>query len=190
MENPLNITALNDFIFCPISIYFHNVDGAAEVLTFQDEYQLNGSAIHEKTDSAQYSDRKNVLQSIFVYSHSLGLYGKIDVYDIDSGILIERKKKIKTIYDGYVFQLYAQYFALLDMGYDVKSIRLYSYDDNKKYDIPLPHENLIMYTKFKRTIEEIKDFSFETFTQTNYQKCKNCIYEPMCSYSSNEDIKK
>ena len=185
MENPLNITALNDFIFCPVSIYFHNIDGAADLLTVQDEYQLNGSAVHEKTDTAQYSDKKNVLQSIYVYSHSLGLYGKIDVFDVNSGILTERKKHINTIYDGYVFQLYAQYFALTEMGYHVKGIRLYSYDDNKSYDIPLPHDNEPFYLKFKKVIQEIESFSFENFTQNNPLKCEKCIYEPMCSYSVN-----
>lgn len=183
MENPLNITALNDFIFCPASIYFHSIDGAADVLTFQDEYQLNGSAAHEKTDAAEYSDKKNILQAICVYSHTLGLYGKIDIFDVDSGILTERKKNIRVIYDGYVFQLYAQYYALTDMGYVVRAIRLYSYDDNKTHDIPLPHHNNVMYQKFIDTLHDINTFSFDNFTQTNPQKCLKCIYEPMCSYS-------
>ena len=184
MENPLNISWLNDFIFCPVSIYFHNVDSDADLLTFQNDYQLNGSAVHEKTDTAQYSDRKNILQAIPVYSHTFGVYGRIDVFDADSGVLTERKKKITTIYDGYVFQLYAQYYSLIDMGYAIKSIRLHSYDDNKNYPIPLPKEDACMYNKFKKVIKEIQDFSFDNFTQENPLKCQSCIYEPMCSYSA------
>ena len=74
MENPLNITALNDFIFCPASIYFHIIDGAADTLTYQEEYQINGSAVHEKTDRAEYSDKKSIMQAISVYSKKYGLY--------------------------------------------------------------------------------------------------------------------
>ena len=36
-----------------------------------------------------------------------------------------------SIYDGYVFQLYGQYFSLIEMGYQVKKIRFHSMDDNK-----------------------------------------------------------
>ncbi len=187
MENPLYITSLNDFIFCPVSIYFHNIDGAADILTFQDEYQLNGSAAHEKTDNGDYSDKKSVLQAIPIYCQKYDLLGKIDVFDTETGILTERKKKIDFIYDGYVFQLYAQYFSLSEMGYKVNEIRLYSYDDNKTYKIPLPSQNEEMFFKFEKVINDIKTFSFEEFVQSNILKCKKCIYEPLCSFSKKED---
>lgn len=116
-EEPILITNLNDFIFCPVSIFFHNLDEDTDVYLYQDAAQLNGSAAHEKSDTGQYSTRKNVLQAISVFCSEYILCGKIDIFDIDSGVLTERKKKIKTVFDGYVFQLYAQYFAMKEMGY-------------------------------------------------------------------------
>lgn len=44
MENPIAITKLNDFIFCPASIYFHNLFGDTEKIMYQSERQINGSA--------------------------------------------------------------------------------------------------------------------------------------------------
>ena len=187
VENPLSITTLNDFIFCPASIYFHSIDGAADTLTYQDEYQINGSASHEKTDSGEYSDKKSVLQAIYVYCEKYGLYGKIDTFDIETGFLTERKKNIQHIYDGYIFQLYAQYFALCEMGYEVKRIRLYSYDENKMHTIPLPEDDPEMLKKFEQTIKDISTFTFDGFTQSNSLKCQKCIYEPMCSFSKVEE---
>lgn len=182
-ENPISISLLNDFVFCPASIYFHGLEQDAEKIVSQDTFQINGTAVHKSVDNGTYSSKKNVLQSLFVYCERYNLYGKIDVFYVDSGILIERKKKISTVYDGYVFQLYAQYFALTEMGYDVKVLRLYSYDDNKTYSVDLPRENSILFQKFEQIIQGISSFSFERFYQINQLKCEHCIYEPLCFYS-------
>ncbi len=183
-ENPISISNLNDFIFCPVSIFFHGLDEETDVYLYQDTVQLDGSAAHSKSDSGEYSTKKNMLQAISIYSSEYNLCGKIDVFDNDRGILTERKKKIKTIYDGYIFQLYAQYFALKEMDYEVKKIRLYSMDDNKVYPIPLPENDKEMFSKFQKVIDDINSFSFENFRQDNKLKCEHCIYEPLCSYSA------
>ena len=105
-EALIPISNLNDFIFCPVSIYFHNLDYESDIMTYQCSDQLNGSAAHQAVDGCTYSTRQSVLTGIPVYSSEYGLYGKIDIFDSEKGVLTERKKKIKTIYDGYVFQLY------------------------------------------------------------------------------------
>ena len=129
-ENPIAISNLNDFIFCPVSIYFHLLDYETEKLTYQNGSQINGTAAHESVDSGRYSDLKTVLQAIPVYSEKYGLFGKIDIFDVNSGVLTERKKKIANIYDGYVFQLYAQYFSLCEMEFErlMEEIRNFSFD--------------------------------------------------------------
>lgn len=182
-ENPITITTLNDFIFCPVSIYFHSLETDAEKLTYQDHYQLNGSSAHEKSDSGTYSDRKDMCQGMSVYCEKYDLCGKIDTFDIRTGKLTERKKMISRIYDGYVFQIYAQYFALTEMGYDVKQIVLYSMDDNKSYKLKLPYEDPEMFKRFETLLITIKEFSMEGFEQRDIQKCMKCIYEPLCSFS-------
>ena len=77
------------------------------------------------------------MQSLDVYCEKYRLLGKIDIYDGKKKILRERKRQIKQVYDGYIFQLYGQYFSLIEMGYEVDKMELYSMIDNKKYPIEL-----------------------------------------------------
>ena len=183
MDDLIIISNLNDFIFCPASIYFHKLYGSEDTIMYQSKAQLDGTKAHEKIDNGTYSTRKNILMAIDVYSEKYGVIGKIDMYDENKKLLVERKKHVNKIYDGYVFQLYAQYFSLAEMGYKVKKIRLYSYTDNKLYPQLLPEENKEMLEKFERTIKAIRNFSFDDFHQDNCAKCKRCIYEPACDRS-------
>lgn len=183
-ENPLNITTLNDFIFCPASIYFHQVEADTERFTYQSSFQLNGTAKHEAIDESRYSSRNDILQGIQVYSEKYGLIGKIDVFDVSNGILTERKKKVSQIFDGYIFQVYAQFFALEEQGFHVNEIRIYSMDDNVVYPIALPNDDLEMLNKFESTINAVNNFSLNEFKQSNPLKCERCIYEPLCSFSN------
>lgn len=180
MESYLLITYLNDFIFCPMSIYFHQLYGKLSERLYYDEVQLNGRAAHEAVDEKRYSTHKNILQAIEVYSNEYQVCGKIDIFDVDKGLLTERKKHIQTIYDGYVFQLYAQYFCLIEMGYKVFQLRFYSSDDNKIYSIELPEKNLEMFLKFQSTIKAMHQFNPENFFPQNVKKCEHCIYKNFC----------
>ena len=147
---------------------------------FQSTDQINGADAHKAVDEHRYSSKKSVFMGLDVYSETYHLVGKIDIFYADTGILTERKKKIKTVYDGYVFQLYGQYFALTEMGYSVKELRLYSMDDNKVYPLPLPEEDPEMLAKFVQTIHAIRTLDIATVRQTNAEKCAHCIYEPAC----------
>lgn len=180
MYEEIKITQLNDFIFCPASIYFHMLYGETDRIASQSPAQINGTAAHNSIDTSSYSTRKHILTGADVYCGEYGLVGKIDMFDTENGILTERKRKVKKIYDGYYFQVYAQCLALREEGYMVKEIRIHSMTDNKNYRIPLPEENVEMFEKFKDTIMQMHSFRMEEFEQTCTEKCRNCIYEPAC----------
>lgn len=59
-ENPIAISNLNDFIFCPVSIYFHSLDYDTEKMTYQNSDQLNDTAVHTTVDSGTYSSKKSI----------------------------------------------------------------------------------------------------------------------------------
>ncbi len=183
MENPIAISKLNDFIFCPVSIYFHDLDIETEKMTYQSACQLNGTAAHETIDSKRYSSKKNVLQGIDVYCEKYNIYGKIDIFDDEKGILTERKKKILKIYDGYIYQLYGEYFCLVEMGYKINELRLYSMSDNKVYPIALPQYNSKYFEGFIKVIKDIDEFELSNYIPSSRLKCENCIYEELCSFS-------
>lgn len=180
MELYLKITYLNDFIFCPLSIYYHQLyEDLAERL-YYNESLLDGKAAHSAIDNHKYSTHKNILQGKDVYSDEYKLCGKIDIFDTEKGLLTERKKHIETIYDGYLFQLYAQCFCLREMGYKVNEIRFYSSDDNKIYKTELPENNPEMLKKFKETNKKMQMFDVDSYKPQNAEKCRHCIYNDFC----------
>ena len=181
MEQNIIISNLNDFIFCPRSIYFHNLYSSFDENLYHTTYQTKGKNAHKSVDNQTYSTKKAVLEGIDIYSEELGIIGKIDLFDFEKGILTERKNKINKIYEGYYSQIYAQYFCLIEMGYKVKKIRFYSLSDNKIYDIEIPGEN--EKNKLKEILIQMKTFNLEdkNFTQ-NPNKCKMCIYKELCDY--------
>lgn len=183
MENPIAISKLNDFIFCPVSIFFHELDLETEKVTYQTVKQLNGTAVHESIDQKRYSTKNSVLQGVSVYCEKYNLYGRIDIFDNAKGILTERKNKILKIYDGYVYQLYGEYFSLTEMGYKVNEIRLYSMSDNKVYPIDMPFQNKEYFDGFIKVINDINEFEFGHYLPSSKNKCDNCIYEELCCYS-------
>ena len=69
-EQPLAISQLNDFIFCPVSIFFHSLETEENIMV-QDSFQLNGTAAHKHSDSATYSTEKGVLQGVSVYCENI-----------------------------------------------------------------------------------------------------------------------
>lgn len=180
MELYLKISNLNDFIFCPLSIYYHQLYGELSEQLYYGSKQLDGKAAHEAIDNQHYSTHKNILQGIDVYSDEYKLCGKIDIFDSEKGLLTERKKHIEKIYDGYIFQLYAQCFALREMGYTVKQLRFYSSDDNKIYPIQLPENDSEMFEKFKNVNKKMQTFDVNSFKPTNKEKCRFCIYNDFC----------
>lgn len=184
MESYIPISFLNDFIFCPRSIYFHQLYGSFNTQLYQQRAQIAGKAAHTSIDNKTYSTRKNILQGTEIYCEQYKICGKVDLFDIDSGKLSERKREIKVIYDGYVFQVYAQYHALREMGYVVNSIVLYDITHNRNHPIPLPHETPKMQQKFDKLIEQINafDMSDPGFSPLE-AKCHKCIYSNLCDYS-------
>ena len=186
MENNIRISNLNDFVFCPRSVYFHNLYSGFDESLFQTTYQQKGKNIHKNIDEIKYSSKKSIVQGINVYSEELGVVGKIDILDLDGKKLIERKNKIKKLYDGYYFQIYAQYFCLIEMGYVVKSLCFHSLSDNKRFNVKLPTKK--DKEKLKKLILDMKNFDLEdkSFSQ-NPNKCRMCIYKELCDYYKNDE---
>lgn len=179
MESLWTMTQLNDFIFCPRSLYYSGIyKNTGSVELYHQTPQLNGKAAHAAVDEARYSSRKDLLQGITVYCEKYNLVGRIDTFDVSTGMLTERKNSITAVYDGFRFQLYAQYFALTEMGYAVKSLRLYSLRDNTVYPVPIPDAKQI--AAFEHTLHCMEDWSPQRGFVPNPMKCRACIYAALC----------
>ena len=121
-EDYIPISTLNDFIFCPYSIYLHNVYMEADEGLYHATPQTQGRIAHENIDKKKASNRADDLQALPVMSEEYGLMGKIDIYKGREQKLIERKYQLRNIYQGQIYQLWAQYLCMKEMGYDVRAI--------------------------------------------------------------------
>ncbi len=179
MESYIQISKLNDFIFCPRSLYFHSLYDNFAYTTFHRQPQIAGKIVHEAIDKGFYSSAKRYMQGLEVWSERYGLAGKIDVYDVQEKMLIERKNKVKVIYDGYRYQLYAQMFCLQEMGYQIDALRIHSLTDNKRYSVPMPEADDVY--EFEKLIDSIRDFDIsKSHILVNSAKCAECVYKPLC----------
>ena len=93
--------------------------------------QTKGKLAHTTIDEKKASNKKDELQSLPVISLRLGIMGKIDIYRTKEKMLIERKYNLKNIYRGQLYQLWAQYFCMQEMGYEVEKLAFYEISTNK-----------------------------------------------------------
>lgn len=179
MEEYIRISTLNDFIFCPKSIYFHQLYDQYAKGVYQDTPQVKGTINHAPIDYRKYSSSKDIIQALSVYSDTYNLCGKIDLYHKKKKSLMERKTKITELYQGLIYQLYAQYFCMIEMGYEVEKIQIYSMEDNTSYEVALPDEEEIK--KFEMFLKNYREYTPETSEIIpNPEKCQHCIYHELC----------
>lgn len=181
MESYIPITYLNDFTFCPRSIYFHNIyqENYSEDVVHR-VWQKDGQAAHKAIDEQKYSRRENIIQAMSVYSVRYNLMGKIDLFYTDTGLLVERKNSVTAIYPGFRYQLYAQYFCLHEMGYHPQKLQIYSKKNNKTYPVSIPRNKEI--EEFETLLSKIRSFSLSAPFRQAESKCIHCIYNPLCDY--------
>jgi len=174
MESYIQISKLNDFLFCPKTLYLHSIYESFGQAAYHQTPQLAGKIKHENIDEGRYSTAKKYMQGLEVASEEYGILGKIDIYDIESQTLIERKNKVKKIYDGYLMQVWAQTVCLEEMGYSVKKIFIHSLSDNKRYPVDLPGKT--GRKKLKELVERINNFNPLLLLNHHCPKCELSIY--------------
>lgn len=180
------ISTLNDFVFCPYSIYLHGIYNQVDDSLYYAAPQVRGSISHEATDNKKSSTRKDAILSLPVYSDELGIIGKIDLFRISECHLIERKYLLKKIYRGQLYQIWSQYFCLKEMGYDVKRISFYEISTKKSIPVNIPGEN--EFNELKAIVLRYHQYRPDMGIVINENKCTHCIYCPMCDKTNLENV--
>lgn len=178
MEDYIQISKINDFLYSPASLYLHTFYEDFSGKLYKETPQIVGTINHKNIDDKKYSSRKDILSGECVYSEKYKIMGKIDIYDKSNKILIERKTRIKTIYKGYIYQLYAQYFCLKEMNEKIEKMFLHSLEDNKRYEIKIPNKKEEL--EFAKLIKTIREFDPKELLKNNCDfLSKISIYNPL-----------
>lgn len=186
MNEYILISTLNDFIFCPYSIYLHNVYMGGDEELVHAAPQTQGKASHVAIDEKKYSSRKDEITSLCIYSNELGILGKMDLYKGKEKLLIERKYQLNTIYQGQIYQLWAQYFCMTEMGYEIEQLAFYAISTNKMFPIDIPSE--ANKKELQNFIQKFKEFDPTQAIQVNINKCMHCIYCNLCDKIETENV--
>ncbi len=186
MDDYIAISTLNDFIFCPYSIYLHNVYMETDEGMYHATPQTRGRIAHETVDEKRTSNRADELQSLPVISHTYGLTGKIDIYRGREKKLIERKYQLKNIYQGQIYQLWAQYLCMVEMGYEVDALAFYEISTNKMIPVEMPSDEQL--SQFRQFITSYKNYDPSEPIRTNRNKCSHCIYCSLCDKTEEDNV--
>lgn len=185
-ENYIALSTLNDYIFCPYSIYLHNIYMEADEGLYHATPQTQGRIAHDAIDHKRSSTRKHDLMALAVKSDKLGIIGKIDIYKGDEHHLIERKYQLKQIFRGQQYQLWGEYFCMKEMGYEVDKISFYEISTNTIIPQPIPGDD--EFNELSHFVEQFKVYNPADPITTNPNKCSHCIYNPLCEKTEIENV--
>ena len=187
MKELIPISMIADYLFCPYSIYLGNIYYSSDDIVYKADIQYKGTLIHQSIDNKSTNNRKEMLLSTPVYSEKFSLVGKIDMFDIVTGELVERKSKVVRIFPGHIYQLWAQMICLEEMGYKVRQLSLYDAGSNRKHSIPFPGEN--ERKQLAILLNEIRRYNpAESPIDIVIQKCEHCIYSNLCDKTPTENV--
>jgi len=186
MYDYIPISTLNDFIFCPYSIYLHNVYVSSNEELYHAVPQTRGKEAHTSIDEKKYSTLKDEMTGLSVYCNELGIAGKIDIYKGKQKLLIERKYQLNTIYQGQIYQLWAQYFCMVEMGYGVEHLAFYAIKTNKMFPVKLPGS--AGKKELATFIEKYKSYDPEEEITVTHNKCRHCIYCNLCDKTETDNV--
>ncbi len=182
----INITSLNDFLFCPYSIYLHNAFMDTDGDVFVALPQIRGKHAHKAVDSRTFSKDADDIQSLKVFSEDLGLVGVIDLYRKREKHLVEFKHKVSGIFLGQKLQLWAQYFCLTEMGYDVEKISVFEKSTGIYHEVKIPDD--ADRSELMSLIEKFRSFDLSQNFDINPNKCAHCIYCSLCHLTNNDNV--
>lgn len=153
---------------------------------FHAKPQTTGRIAHSSVDTKTYTTSKDVLQSIPIVSNKLGLIGKIDLFYKNDKLLVERKYQLKQIYQGQLYQIWAQYLCLLEMGYEVEYIEFFEISTKRRIPLALPSAYDI--EMLCSHIEKYKHYNPADVIPINPNKCVHCVYCNLCDKTSVDNV--
>lgn len=178
MDGLVSFSQLNDFLFCPYSLYLHTLYNNFKSSIYHDVAQTDGTAAHVTVDQSTYK-RSGWQTGIWLCSPTYKVYGRCDLYNPTTGELVERKRTIHKLYTGHYMQVWAQAVCLQEMEHPVRKIYLHSITDNTRYFVKLPNQTIK--NQLKELVLQISRYTppNETFSQLP-AKCRQCIYAALC----------
>lgn len=113
--DPLPLSAVNDYVFCPRRCALHQIEG----IWSDNEHTALGTLLHDHADEPGYEteDGVTLLRALPLFSNRYGLVGKADIVEMRDGrpTPVEYKKGKRRPFENDDMQLCAQALCLEEM---------------------------------------------------------------------------
>lgn len=178
------ISALQHVAYCPRQFALIHVEQAWE----ENYFTAQGQALHERVDAGAPEQRGNVRyeRAVAVYSHTLGIRGKLDLLEIESKtdkryFPVEYKRGKPKTEDWDRIQLCAQAMCLEEMrGVQIEEGALWYWQERKRERVLIDAE---LRELTIQTIEQAREILLrgETPPPTPHKiRCKACSLVEIC----------
>jgi CRISPR-associated exonuclease Cas4 len=170
----VNVSDLNQFLYCPRRYwYLHFFDTQG-----RNYYRTEGKTRHENKAS-----RGGWLNELYLESEALGLKGKIDVLDLDSGrtVPVERKRAGSGDYYWNDEVQIAGYCLLLEehLGESVREGAIYLYETDQRMHITITDNHRKTVHEVVETMRSMSPDNVPPLTD-NPNKCEKCSTREYC----------
>ena len=109
-----------------------------------------------------------------------------DIFKVKEKMLIERKYQLKQIFQGQLYQLWAQMLCLKEMGYCVEKLAFYETSTKKMISVKMPSMDDL--SSFESFLSSYKDYEPMAPIFQNPNKCRHCIYCSLCDKTEEENV--
>lgn len=182
---PVLLSLLNDFVFCPRRAALKCVEGQWE----DNAYTLEGSLLHERTDTPGVEERPGVriARALPLFSRRLGLVGKADVVEFyrqadgsETPYPVDYKRGRRRKWDNDDVQLCAQGLCLEEMlGVAVPQGAIFHAGSKRRREVLLTAELRRLTEDTIRSVRTMIEAS-EVPPAVLHPKCDGCSLRPAC----------
>jgi len=179
-SEPVMISALNQYVFCPRRCALMHVEG----IWSDNEHTTIGALLHDHTDAPGYETDGDVtvLRALPLFSSQHGLVGKADIVEMRAGIPVpvEYKKGKRRRFDNDDIQLCAQALCLEEMfGVAVTEGSIYHAASKRRRQVVLDDK---LRCETQQTIEAVRRLLAEERVPPAVLKprCDGCSLRAVC----------
>jgi len=180
MEDPVLLSLLNDFIFCPRRAALKGIEG----LWGENAHTVVGDLLHDHADDPGYETDEGVtvLRALRLYSDRYGLSGRADIVELRAGrpVPVEYKKGKKRDFENDDVQLCAQALCLEEMfATEVPHGWIYHASSKRRRPVDFTPE---LRAETLRSIEAVRNLlqSGRVPPAVLMPRCDGCSLRPVC----------
>lgn len=180
MNDPIPISALNHYAYCPRRCALIHVEQIFE----ENVYTMRGRSLHERVDEpvGEFQEGVRIERALPLWSLRLGLMGKADVVEFRKGTVVPVEYKSGRLrhFENDDLQLCAQGLCLEEMtGKEVALGAIYHHGSRRRREVIFDSS---LREKVETAVAEVRELIEKRILPppVNDQRCRHCSLQESC----------